>query len=135
MKIGFIAGCFDLIHPGYIAMFKDAKNNVCEHLIIGLHSDPSIERPNTKAKPVHNIDERIQILSAIKYIDEIIVYDTEKDLYNLLSRLKDECSDLTRILGSDYSNVKYHGHDLGIPVYFHNRNHNYSTTELRKKIK
>jgi len=128
-KRGFIAGSFDLIHPGYIRMWKDAKT-VCDHLIIGLQTDPTIDRP-LKNKPVHSIQERQDMLSAIKYIDEIIVYETEKDLYNLLNKLNLD----VRILGSDYFGAEYNGCDLDIPVYFHQRNHDWSATNLREKIR
>ena len=128
-KIGVIAGCFDLIHPGYIRMFLDAKN-VCDKLVIALHEDPSKERPETKHKPIHSISERIEILNAIEYIDGIFTYRTEKELYEILK----ESNINLRILGSDYKNIEYNGHDLGMEVYFHKRNHNYSTTNLRIKI-
>jgi len=128
-KIGVIAGCFDLIHPGYIRMFSDAKN-VCDKLLIALHEDPSEERPEIKHKPIHSISERIEILRAIKYVDSIFTYCTEKELYELL---KISMANL-RILGSDYKNTQYNGHDLDMEVYFHKRDHNYSTTSLRRKI-
>ena len=128
-KVGFLAGSFDLIHPGYILMFQDAKK-YCNHLIVGLQTDPTIDRP-TKNKPVQTIEERKIILSSIKYIDEIIIYETEKDLYNLLKNNKIDI----RILGSDYEDKIYNGYDLNIPVYFHKRNHNWSTTNLKNKIR
>ena len=126
---GLIAGCFDLIHPGYIRMFKDAKT-VCNWLVVALHDDPSLERPS-KAKPIHSLAERIEILSSIKYIDNIVFYQTEEDLYLLLSTGGIEI----RILSSEYKNTQYTGNDLGIPVHFHERNHDYSATNLRNKIK
>ena len=128
-KIGVIAGCFDLIHPGYIKMFLDAKN-VCDKLAIALHEDPSEERPETKHKPIHSVSERIEILNAIECIDGIFTYRTEKELYELLK----ESNINIRILGSDYKNTQYNGHDLDMEVYFHTRDHNYSTTSLRRKI-
>tara|TARA_Y100000310_G_scaffold163309_1_gene163156 strand:- start:7332 stop:8045 length:714 start_codon:yes stop_codon:yes gene_type:complete len=128
-KRGFLAGSFDLIHPGYIKMWKDAKT-ICDYLIVGLQTDPTLDRPS-KNKPIHSIEERYIMLSAIKYIDEIIIYETEKDLYELLTKLNLDI----RILGSDYQDVKYNGYDLNIPIHFHERNHNWSATNLRKKIK
>tara|TARA_Y100000034_G_C6879821_1_gene402954 strand:+ start:940 stop:1650 length:711 start_codon:yes stop_codon:yes gene_type:complete len=128
-KRGFIAGSFDLMHPGYVKMWEDAKT-VCDHLIVGLQTDPTMDRPS-KSKPIHSIEERYLMLSAIKYIDEIVIYETEKDLYKLLKKLNLD----VRILGSDYEGVKYNGHDLDIPIYFHERDHDWSATELRKKIK
>lgn len=128
-KRGFLCGAFDLIHPGYARMWKDAKS-VCDYLIVGLQTDPTIDRP-TKEAPVHSIEERKSILESIKYIDEIVVYETEKDLYELLKRTSPDI----RILGSDYRNADYNGCDLGIPVYFHERDHNWSATNLRNKIR
>ena len=128
-KIGFLAGSFDIIHPGYIYMFEDAKR-VCDHLIVALQSDPTIDRP-AKNSPVQTLEERKMILSAIKYVDEIKVYTTEKELYNLLKETKID----VRILGTDYLDKPFNGCDLSIPVYFHNRNHSWSSTRLKQLIK
>lgn len=130
MTIGFLAGAFDVIHPGYIRMFKDART-VCDYLIVGLHEDPSIERPNTKIRPVHTSDEREEILLSIRYVDQVIRYKTEKDLLLILENANIDI----RILGSDYKDKDYTGKDLNIKVHFHDRNHNYSTTKLKQKIK
>jgi len=110
-------------------MFKDAKT-VCNHLVIALQSDPTIDRPE-KNKPVQTLQERIIILNAIKYVDEIIVYDTEEDLYDLL---KNNNLDV-RILGTDYKNKKFTGDDLDISIHFHHRNHDWSSSSLKNKIK
>jgi len=128
-KKGIIAGCFDVIHPGYIKMFQDAKN-VCEHLTIALHSDPTTDRPE-KNKPVQTIEERSIVLNSIKHVNEIIFYDTEKDLYNILNLLDFN----VRILGTDYKNKSFTGDDLNIPVYFHERDHDWSSTDLKNRIK
>ena len=117
-KIGLIAGSFDLIHPGYIQMFKDAKN-VCDHLIVALQDDPTIDRPKTKLKPVQSLNDRKIVLSSIRYVDEIKTYTTEEDLYRLLKETKHD----VRILGSEYNGLEYNGQDLGIPVYYHVRDH------------
>ena len=127
-KIGFIAGSFDLIHPGYIKMFEDAKT-VCDHLIVGLQTDPTIDRPE-KNSLVHSLEERKSILYAIKHVDEILVYDTEESLYNLL---KDTKIDI-RILGTDYLDRDFTGKDLNIPIYYHDRHHSWSATKLREKV-
>jgi len=127
-KTGFIAGSFDLIHPGYIKMFEDTKN-ICDELIVGLHSNPANERPH-KDSPVHSREERKIILKSIRYVDKIFEYDTERDLYNLLREIKPDI----RILGTDYENTKYTGYDLNIPVYFHKRDHNWSCSGLKNKI-
>lgn len=125
---GVIAGAFDLIHPGYCRLFKFCKEH-CDHLTVLLHDDPSIER--NKLKPVHTVDERIEILFSIKYIDGIEVYKTERDLYD---KLKNGNFNF-RFLGSDYKNKSFTGIDLNIPVIFENRTHDYSTTKLKIKIK
>lgn len=125
---GLIAGSFDLIHPGYIRMFKDAKS-ICNNLLIALQNDPTINRPY-KCKPVQSLEDRIEILSAIKYIDEIITYNTEEELLYLLKNTKFD----VRIIGSDYEGKGFTGDCVNKPVYFHNRNHNYSLTSLKEKI-
>lgn len=118
---GVLAGAFDLIHPGYIRMFQYAKSK-CGHLTVLLHEDPSVERD--KLSPVHTLDERIEILTSIKWIDEVIAYKTEDDLYHLL---KTQNYDL-RFLGEDYADSGYTGNDLNIKIIFINRDHGYSTT-------
>ena len=127
-KTGFIAGSFDVIHPGYILMFQDAKN-VCEHLIVALQTDPTVDRPE-KNKPVQTFAERKMILESISYVDEVLEYTTEKELYDLLRKTKID----VRILGSDYEGEKYNGYDLGMPVHFHKRDHHWSSTRLKKMI-
>jgi glycerol-3-phosphate cytidylyltransferase len=128
IKIGLIAGNFDVIHPGYVRYFEDAKNH-CKHLIIALHVDPTIERPE-KIKPILTKEERTEVLLSIKYIDEVVYYNTESELLALLKRIKPH----VRILGSDYKGRSFTGDDLGIPVYFHKRNHEWSTTRFKNKI-
>jgi cytidyltransferase-like protein len=125
---GVLAGAFDLIHPGYCRMFKEAKQH-CDHLTVLLHEDPSIER--AKIKPVHSVEERKEILNSIKYIDDIIVYKTEKDLQELL------CSGNfdKRFLGEDYKDKYYTAADCSKKIVFINRDHGYSTTKLKEKIK
>jgi glycerol-3-phosphate cytidylyltransferase len=127
-KFGVIAGAFDLIHPGYVRMFKDAKLN-CGHLTVALHVDPN--RENNKLQPVHSVEERKEILQAIKYVDDVICYDTEDDLYQIL---KSNIYDI-RFLGSDYIDRPYTGPDLPIEIFWIERDHNYSTTSLKFKIK
>ena len=130
---GLIAGCFDIMHPGYIRMFQDAKT-VCDHLIIALQLDPSIDRPESKNPPIYSVEERLLIISSIKYVDEVIQYSTEKDFYNLLKTLKEKNSIDVRILGSYYVDQSFTGDDLGIPVYFHDRNHDWSVSKARQSI-
>jgi glycerol-3-phosphate cytidylyltransferase len=130
-RIGITAGAFDLCHAGHILMFEEARG-VCDHLIAALHSDPTIDRPATKNKPVMTVEERLLILKAIKFIDEVIVYHTEADLYNLL-KTNDLGIDV-RILGVEYKGKPFTGHDLPLEVYFNTRDHGYSSTELRGRV-
>ena len=125
---GFVASSFDLIHPGYILMLKDAKT-VCEHLICAIQVDPSQEREN-KNKPVQTLQERIMVLEAIRYVDEVVVYNTEQDLIKLLTNINPEI----RILGTDYEDKNFTGQNLNIDIYWHKREHNWSTSSLRKRI-
>jgi len=125
---GVIAGNFDVIHPGYIKTFKECKEN-CDHFTILLHSDPTIERPN-KLKPILNTDERIEVLSSIKYIDEIQVYTYEKELIEILKN-----GDFTiRFLGDDYLDKDFTGSHLNIPIYYISRDHGWSTTKFKNAI-
>ena len=128
-KIGFTCSCFDLLHTGHIIMLKDAKEQ-CDYLVIGLQTDPTIDRPDVKHKPIQSLKERNIQLEAVKYIDKIIIYETENDLYKLLLDLNPDI----RILGSDYKGKSFTGDDLDITIYYHERNHDYSSTNLRQKI-
>ena len=127
-KTGVIAGNFDVIHPGYIHLFNECKE-FCTELIILLHEDPSIERPE-KLKPILNLDERIMVLSSLKQVDRIISYKYETDLYELLSNLDINI----RFLGDDYKNKPFTGDDLNIPIHFLDRSHGWSTTKFKNKI-
>jgi len=125
---GVIAGNFDVIHPGYIKTFKECKEN-CDHFTILLHSDPTIERPN-KLKPILNTDERIEVLSSIKYIDEIQVYTYEKELIEILKN-----GDFTiRFLGDDYLEKDFTGSHLNIPIHYISRDHGWSITKFKNAI-
>jgi glycerol-3-phosphate cytidylyltransferase len=124
---GIIAGAFDLIHPGYITMFKQAKLK-CNHLTVALHEDPTLE--NKKVQPVHSVKERIEILESIRYIDSVITYSTEAELYSLLCSGKFDI----RFLGSDYIGKKFTGYDLDIVISWIDRSHEYSTTRLKRDI-
>lgn len=129
IKIGLVAGNFDVIHPGYVRLFEDAKNNACNYLIVALQGDPTIERPY-KCKPVQTIEERKYILESIRYVDEVVHYNTEDELLNLLKNANHD----VRILGSDYKNNNFTGKSLKKEVYYHKRDHEYSLTDLKKKI-
>ena len=115
MKKGVIAGNFDVIHPGYIAMFKEMKQN-CDCLIILLHTDPSIERPH-KLKPILSDDERKELLLSIKYIDDVIRYTYEEQLLDLLTVGEFDI----RFLGDDYIGKPFTGDNLKIPIHYLNR--------------
>ncbi len=125
---GFTAGNFDVIHPGYIKLFKECFQN-CDHFTILLHSDPSIERPN-KLSPILSLEERIEILESIKYISEIKTYTYESGLYELIRTGNFNI----RFLGDDYKNKKYTGDDLGIKIHFVNREHKWTTTKFKTLI-
>jgi glycerol-3-phosphate cytidylyltransferase len=128
MKEGIIAGNFDVIHPGYIHMFNECRRN-CDKLIIMLHADPSIERPE-KLKPILSVDERIVILESLVQVDEIIVYQTEYDLIRWLEQLKPS----VRFLGDDYIGKSYSGDHLGIDIVYLDRSHGWSTTRYKEMI-
>ena len=124
---GIIAGAFDVMHPGYIRMFADAKQH-CNHLTVALHEDPSMARPH-KLKPVQTVEERKEILKAIKYVDDVVVYQAED---TFLSYLNDY--DI-RFLGTDYKDGTYSGKELDIDIVWLDReNHNYSSTKLKTDI-
>lgn len=124
---GILAGSFDIIHPGYIRLFKDAKTK-CDNLIIALHKDPSLENP-TKMKPIFSVDERIEILSEISQIDGILVYETEKELRAILQ----EYPSAIRIVGSDYMG-KIENDGVENQIYYHDRDHHWSNTLIKKMI-
>ena len=126
--VGFTCSCFDLLHAGHIIMLQDAKRH-CDKLIVGLQTDPSVDRQD-KNKPIQSLEERMIQLGAVKYVDEIIVYETENDLRKLIFELDPD----VRILGSDWKGKPFTGYNLPIKIYFHERKHDYSTSALRKKI-
>lgn len=129
MRVGFTCSCFDLLHAGHILMLKEAKAQ-CDYLIVGLQTDPTIDRPDTKNKPVQSITERFIQLEAVKYIDEIVVYATEDDLIQILKAYNID----VRIMGEEYKDKPFTGNDLPMEIYFNKRTHKYSTTELRNRI-
>tara|TARA_B100002019_G_C21210892_1_gene569370 strand:+ start:880 stop:1296 length:417 start_codon:yes stop_codon:yes gene_type:complete len=125
---GVIAGNFDVIHPGYIEMLEEIKKN-CTVLVILLHTDPSIERPH-KLKPILSSEERKKMLLSIKYVDDVIRYTYEEQLYDLLKVGEFN----VRFLGDDYRNKPFTGDDLKIPIHYLNRDHGWSTTKFKKLI-
>jgi len=128
-RVGIIASCFDLFHAGHVLALCEAKEN-CDRLVIALQSDPTLDRPE-KNKPVQNLFERYVQVNACKYVDEIIPYDTEADLLNLLTSYDWD----VRFLGDDYfGRPNYTGYGLDIPIHYLSRKHDYSSSSLRERI-
>ena len=128
MVKGVIAGAFDVIHPGYIKMFKEAKQH-CDSLIILLHTQPNIERPN-KIPAILSTNERKEILESIKYIDSVIRYTYEEQLYDLLKMGEFDI----RFLGDDYKDESFTGDNLRILIHYLDRSHGWSSTKFKKLI-
>ena len=131
MITGFTCSAFDFLHAGHVLMLKECWEN-CDTLYVGLHTDPTIDRPD-KNKPIQSVLERYIQLDAIKYIDHIIPYETEADLLVLLSIIANKGGPVVRFVGEDWKNKKFTGHELQIPIYY-NKRYGYSTTDLRKRI-
>lgn len=127
--IGFTCGAFDVTHTGHALMFKDCSEN-CDYLIVGLQSNPTLDRKD-KNRPIQTMSERYLMLRSIKYIDEIIPYETEEELVELLRAL----SPNVRFVGEDHKGQPFTGDDLPIRVHFNKRSHNFSTSNLRRRIK
>lgn len=132
MKVGFTCSAFDLLHAGHVQMLRNAKEQ-CDYLIVGLQTDPSVDRSN-KNSPIQTIVERYSQLNACKYVDEIIPYTTESDLEDILSM----CHIDVRILGEEYKDMDFTGKDIGkkrgIQLYFNERSHRFSSSDLRKRV-
>lgn len=132
-KIGIVFSTFDMLHAGHIAMLSEARNH-CDYLIAGLQTDPTIDRPNTKNQPVQSIVERQIQLAACRYVDEVVVYQTEQDLVDLLLILPVN----VRILGVEYEHTEFTGktecHRRGIDLVFNHRDHSFSSSSLRKRV-
>jgi glycerol-3-phosphate cytidylyltransferase len=130
--VGFTCSTFDLLHAGHILMLAECKQ-ICDYLIVGVQSDPTVDRPGTKNKPVQSIVERYVQLSAVKFVDEIIVYNTEKDLEDMLMFLPIS----VRIIGEEYKDKDFTGkqicEDRGIKIWFNSRSHRFSSSELRQR--
>ncbi len=129
LVVGITAGTFDLFHAGHVLMMKEAKTQ-CDYLIACVLVDPSIER-DWKNRPVQSIRERIIQLEGCKYVDEIIVYSTEKELTSILIDTQPD----VRIIGEEYKNKFYTGDSLLFKMYYNKQHHGYSSTELRERIK
>ena len=133
MKIGITFGSFDLFHAGHVFMLEEAKTK-CDYLIVGLQSDPTIDRPKTKHRPVQSIVERQVQLRGCRYVDEIILYNSEEDLLDILKTVRWDI----RIIGQDYSGKPFTGKELcsieAGTLYYNKREHGFSSTDLRKRI-
>jgi glycerol-3-phosphate cytidylyltransferase len=132
-RIGITFSTFDMLHAGHIAMLSEAKNH-CDYLIAGLQTDPTIDRPDTKNKPIQSIVERQIQLAACRYVDEVVVYQTEQDLRDLLLILPVD----VRVLGVEYEDKDYSGrqecHQRNIEIIFNGRDHSFSSSSLRKRV-
>jgi glycerol-3-phosphate cytidylyltransferase len=132
-RIGITFSTFDMLHAGHIAMLSEAKNH-CDYLICGLQTDPTIDRPETKNRPVQSIVERQIQLAACRYVDEVVVYQTEQDLVDLLLILPVD----VRILGIEYEQKDFTGQEecviRGIELIFNSRDHSFSSSSLRKRV-
>lgn len=132
-RIGITFSTFDLLHAGHIAMLSEAKNH-CDYLICGLQTDPTIDRPDTKNKPIQSIVERQIQLAACRYVDEVVVYSTEQDLVDLLLILPVD----VRILGVEYAEKEFSGKSecelRGIDIVYNGRDHSFSSSSLRKRV-
>jgi glycerol-3-phosphate cytidylyltransferase len=132
-RIGITFSTFDMLHAGHIAMLSEAKNH-CDYLIAGLQTDPTIDRPTEKNPPVQSIVERQIQLSACRYVDEVVVYQTEEDLVDLLLILPVD----VRILGVEYQGLYFTGREecvnRGIELVFNGRNHSFSSSSLRRRV-
>ena len=126
--VGFTAGNFDLLHPGYIITFEEAKKH-CDRLIVFLQIDPSLHR-KSKYKPVNPLYDRYKALMSIRYIDDVYTYQTEEELYELIKFWKPDI----RILGEDYIGKSFTGDDLPPKIIYTTRSHGWSTTKLKDLI-
>jgi glycerol-3-phosphate cytidylyltransferase len=133
MRVGFTCSSFDLLHAGHIGMLREAREN-CDYLIVGLQTDPTIDRPDTKNKPVQTLVERYAQLNALKFVDEIVPYQTEQDLTDILELFQID----VRFLGDEYKEKEFSGKDIcrrrGIQLHFNKRDHRFSTSNLRERV-
>jgi len=133
MRTGIVFSAFDLLHAGHIGMLREAKAN-CNYLIVGLQTDPTIDRPVRKNKPVQTLVERYAQLNALKFVDEIVPYQTEQDVVDILELFQID----VRFLGEEYREKEFTGKDVcrkrGIELHFNKRDHRFSTSDLRRRV-
>ena len=129
-RVGIVASCFDLFNAGHVLMLMEARAE-CDRLVVALQSDPTIDRPE-KNKPIQGLYERYVQVDSCKFVDNVVAYDTEADLYNLLASFDWS----VRFLGDDYvGRTDFTGSDLNIPIHYCSRKHDYSSSSLRERIK
>ena len=132
MKIGFTCSTFDLFHAGHVVMLEEAKRQ-CDYLIVGIQIDPTLDR-DSKNRPVQSIVERQIQVKACKYVDEVVIYSTEKELEDLMKTLPID----VRILGVEYADNDFTGKqiclDRGIQIYYNSRDHSFSSSDLRQRV-
>jgi glycerol-3-phosphate cytidylyltransferase len=129
--VGFTASTFDLLHPGHIAMLAEAKS-MCDILVVGLLSDPTISRPHLKNKPVQTLFERFIQIQAVKYIDYLIPFESEEDLEQMILTIMPDI----RFVGEEYKDQDHTGKNIvGVKIHYNKRKHKYSSTELRNRLK
>jgi len=133
MKVGITFSTFDLLHAGHIGMLREAKTH-CDYLIVGLQSDPTIDRPDTKNRPIQTMVERYAQLNALKFVDEIVPYQTEEDVIDILELFNVHI----RFLGEEYRDKDFTGKDVcrkrDIDLHFNKRDHRFSSSDLRKRV-
>ena len=133
LKVGVVFSSFDLFHAGHVAMLAEAKNH-CDYLIAALQTDPTIDRPDSKNPPIQTIVERQIQVSTNRNVDEVVVYQTEKDLEDLLLILPVD----VRILGIEYADKEFTGKEIckkrGIEIVYNGRDHSFSSSSLRKRV-
>jgi glycerol-3-phosphate cytidylyltransferase len=133
MKVGITFSTFDLLHAGHIGMLREAKTH-CDYLIVGLQSDPTIDRPETKNRPIQTMVERYAQLNALKFVDEIVPYQTEEDVNDILELFNVHI----RFLGEEYRDKDFTGKDIcrkrDIDLHFNKRDHRFSSSDLRKRV-
>ena len=133
MIVGITFSTFDLLHAGHIGMLREAKTH-CDYLIVGLQSDPTIDRPNSKNKPIQTMVERYAQLNALKFVDEIVPYQTEEDVIDILELFNIHI----RFLGEEYRDKDFTGKDVcrkrDIDLHFNKRDHRFSSSDLRKRV-
>ena len=126
--VGFTCSTFDLFHAGHVVMLQEGKS-LCDYLVVGLLTDPTIDRPETKNKPIQSVMERSLQLASCKYVDEIIPFESEKDLVDLILTINPDI----RIVGEEYKGTDHTGVGL-CPIHYNKRRHSFSTTQLRERV-